>query len=79
MQTFSFLGDAQGGSWLRGALRGSLLGRQRGLLAAVAGLAVAALAIYLATGVNFFKLTNLLNIARGFSMLEHRRPSARPS
>ena len=42
---------------------------ERGLYVAVAGLLAAALAIYIATGVNFFKLTNLLNIARGFSML----------
>lgn len=42
---------------------------ERGLYLAVGGLLAAALVIYLATGVNFFKLTNLLNIARGFSML----------
>jgi ribose/xylose/arabinose/galactoside ABC-type transport system permease subunit len=42
---------------------------ERGLYLAVGGLLAAALVIYLATGVNFFKPTNLLNIARGFSML----------
>src|SRR5512136_1327159 len=42
---------------------------ERGLYFALAGLVAAALAIYFATGANFFKFTNLLNIARGFSML----------
>jgi ribose/xylose/arabinose/galactoside ABC-type transport system permease subunit len=36
---------------------------------ALGALLVAALAVFLATGVNFFKATNLLNIAKGFSML----------
>jgi ribose/xylose/arabinose/galactoside ABC-type transport system permease subunit len=52
-----------------GALAGTRIRSQRGLFLAVAALLVAALAIYFATGVNFFKPTNLLNIARGFSML----------
>jgi ribose/xylose/arabinose/galactoside ABC-type transport system permease subunit len=52
-----------------GALVGTRARNQRGLYLAVAALLAAALAIYLATGVNFFKPTNLLNIARGFSML----------
>jgi ribose/xylose/arabinose/galactoside ABC-type transport system permease subunit len=42
---------------------------QRGLYIAVAALLVAALVIFLSTGINFFKPTNILNIARGFSML----------
>ncbi|MBN1834533.1 MAG: ABC transporter permease [Spirochaetales bacterium] len=41
----------------------------QGLYIAVAALVVAALVIFLTTGVNFFKFTNLLNIARSFSML----------
>jgi ribose transport system permease protein len=51
------------------ALAGTRIRSQRGLFLAVAALLAAALAIYFATGVNFFKPTNLLNIARGFSML----------
>lgn len=47
----------------------SRIRNQRGLLVALAALLAAALAVYLATGVNFFKATNLLNIAKGFSML----------
>jgi ribose transport system permease protein len=53
---------------VRKAARAGAAG-ERGLYFAVAGLMAAALAIYLTTGVNFFKITNLLNIARGFSML----------
>ncbi len=41
----------------------------QGLYAAVALLLAAALVIYLITGVNFFRITNLLNVARSFSML----------
>ena len=41
----------------------------QGLYAAVTALLLAALIIYLATGVNFFRITNLLNVARTFSML----------
>lgn len=52
-----------------GARAGSRIRSQQGLFIAVAALLVAALAIFLTTGVNFFKPTNLLNIARGFSML----------
>jgi ribose/xylose/arabinose/galactoside ABC-type transport system permease subunit len=52
-----------------GARAGSRIRSQQGLFIAVAALFVAALAIFLTTGVNFFKPTNLLNIARGFSML----------
>ena len=69
MQTSSFLKDAQGGTGVLGALRGKWLEHHRGLLAAVGGLVLAALAVQFATGINFFKLTNLLKIARGFSML----------
>ncbi len=69
MQSFSFPGDAQAGNAFRAALGSRLFRRQRGLLAAVAGLVVAALVIQLVTGVNFFKLSNLLNLARGFSTL----------
>jgi len=69
MQIVSFLGGAQGGASPLGSLVGQALRRHRGLLAAVAALVVAALAIHLATGINFFKATNLLNIARSFSML----------
>jgi ribose/xylose/arabinose/galactoside ABC-type transport system permease subunit len=68
MQSFSFLGDAKAGTGLLGALRGRL-GSQRGLLAAVGLLAVAALVVQAVTGVSFFKVSNLLNVARGFSML----------
>lgn len=56
-----------------GAMLGSLastkIRNQRGLVIALAALLAAALAVFLATGVNFFKATNLLNIAKGFSML----------
>lgn len=41
----------------------------QGLYAAVAVLLLAALIIFLITGVNFFRITNLLNVARSFSML----------
>jgi len=41
----------------------------QGLYAAVMLLLIAALVIYLVTGVNFFRITNLLNVARSFSML----------
>ncbi len=51
------------------ALAGRKIRNQEGLYAAVAGLLAAALVIYISTGVNFFKATNILNIARGFSML----------
>jgi ribose transport system permease protein len=54
---------------MAGKTAGAVIAGERGLYFAVAGLLAAAGAIYLATGVNFFKLTNLLNIARGFSML----------
>ena len=52
-----------------GTLAAGKIRNQRGLLIAIGALLVAALGVYLATGVNFFKPTNLLNIARGFSML----------
>jgi ribose/xylose/arabinose/galactoside ABC-type transport system permease subunit len=52
-----------------GALAAGKIRNQRGLLIAIAALLVAALVVFLVTGVNFFKATNLLNIARGFSML----------
>lgn len=52
-----------------GALAAGKVRNQRGLLIAVGALLVAALSVFLATGVNFFKPSNLLNIARGFSML----------
>jgi ribose/xylose/arabinose/galactoside ABC-type transport system permease subunit len=52
-----------------GALTAAKIRNQRGLLIAIAALLAAALAVFLATGVNFFRPTNLLNIARGFSML----------
>ncbi len=52
-----------------GALIGRRMRTQRGLVLAVAGLLAAALVIFLSTGINFFKPTNLLNIARGFSLL----------
>jgi ribose transport system permease protein len=48
---------------------GKRIRNQEGLYIAVAVLLAAALVITLTTGVNFFKLTNILNIARGFSML----------
>ena len=51
------------------ALAGRKIRNQEGLYAAVAALLAAALVIYISTGVNFFKATNILNIARGFSML----------
>jgi ribose/xylose/arabinose/galactoside ABC-type transport system permease subunit len=54
---------------MAGKAAGAGIAGERGLYFAVAGLLAAAGAIYLATGVNFFKFTNLLNIARGFSML----------
>jgi len=54
---------------MAGKAVGARIASERGLYLAVGGLLAAALVIYLATGVNFFKLTNLLNIARGFSML----------
>ena len=54
---------------MTGKAAGAVIAGERGLYFAVAGLLAAAGAIYLATGVNFFKFTNLLNIARGFSML----------
>ena len=41
----------------------------QGLYAAVGLLLIAALVIFLITGVNFFRITNLLNVARSFSML----------
>ena len=69
MQTSSFLKDAQGGTGVLGALRGKWLEHHRGLLAAVGGLVLAALAVQFATGINFFKITNLLNVARAFSTL----------
>ena len=52
-----------------GALTAGKIRNQRGLVIALGVLLVAALVVFLATGVNFFKATNLLNIARGFSML----------
>ncbi|HVP19997.1 MAG TPA: ABC transporter permease [Spirochaetia bacterium] len=51
------------------ATAGRRIRNQEGLYVAVAGLLAAALVIYLSTGVNFFKPTNILDIARGFSML----------
>lgn len=54
---------------MAGKAVGARMASERGLYLAVGGLLAAALVIYLATGVNFFKPTNLLNIARGFSML----------
>lgn len=41
----------------------------KGLFIALVVLLIAALIIFIITGVNFFKLTNLLNMARSFSML----------
>jgi ribose transport system permease protein len=41
----------------------------KGLYLAVGALLIAALVINFTTGINFFKFTNLLNIARSFSML----------
>jgi ribose transport system permease protein len=52
-----------------GELTAGKIRNQRGLVIALGVLLVAALAVFLATGVNFFKATNLLNIAKGFSML----------
>jgi ribose/xylose/arabinose/galactoside ABC-type transport system permease subunit len=52
-----------------GALVSGKIRNQRGLMIALGVLLAAALAVFLATGVNFFKATNLLNIAKGFSML----------
>ncbi len=52
-----------------GTLAAGKIRNQRGLVIALGALLVAALAVFLATGVNFFKATNLLNIAKGFSML----------
>lgn len=43
--------------------------RYQGLYIAVALLLVAALGVYIVTGVNFFGIGNLLNVARSFSML----------
>jgi ribose/xylose/arabinose/galactoside ABC-type transport system permease subunit len=57
------------GANMVGQAAGSRARSERGLYIAVGGLLVAALVIFLASGVNFFKFTNLLNIARGFSML----------
>jgi ribose/xylose/arabinose/galactoside ABC-type transport system permease subunit len=51
------------------ALASRRIRSQEGLYAAVGALLVAALVIYLSTGINFFKATNILNIARGFSLL----------
>ena len=48
---------------------GKRIRSQQGLAIAVAVLVLAALLIYISTGVNFFKPSNVLNIARGFSML----------
>jgi len=48
---------------------GTRVRNQRGLLIAVGALLAAALVILLTTGVNFFKPTNILNVARTFSML----------
>jgi ribose/xylose/arabinose/galactoside ABC-type transport system permease subunit len=69
MRSFTFLGDAKAGTGVLGALKARLVGSQRGLLAAVGLLVLAALAIQVATGVSFFRVSNLLNVARGFSML----------
>jgi ribose/xylose/arabinose/galactoside ABC-type transport system permease subunit len=52
-----------------GALASAKIRNQRGLVIALAALLAAALVVFLVTGVNFFKATNLLNIAKGFSML----------
>jgi len=62
-------GRAQTRAAMIGALAAGKIRNQRGLLIAIAALVVAALVVFLVTGVNFFKATNLLNIARGFSML----------
>ncbi len=43
--------------------------RNKGLYMALAGLLVAAVVINFATGVNFFKLSNLLNVTRSFCIL----------
>jgi len=69
MHAFSFRGEAGAGARVLGTLADRALGRHRGLFAAVALLGLAALAVYAGTGVNFFKASNLLNVARGFSML----------
>jgi len=69
MHAFSFRGEAGARAGVLGTLADRALGRHRGLFAAVAGLGLAAVAVYAGTGVNFFKASNLLNVARGFSML----------
>jgi ribose/xylose/arabinose/galactoside ABC-type transport system permease subunit len=43
--------------------------KNKGLYVALAGLLVAAVVINFATGVNFFKLSNLLNVTRSFCIL----------
>ena len=54
---------------LLASLAGRRIRNQEGLSMTVAALLVAALVVYLSTGVNFFKATNILNMARGFSLL----------
>ena len=43
--------------------------RNKGLYVALAGLLIAAIVINFATGVNFFKISNLLNVTRSFCIL----------
>ena len=43
--------------------------RNKGLYVALAALLVAAIVINFATGVNFFKISNLLNVTRSFCVL----------
>jgi ribose/xylose/arabinose/galactoside ABC-type transport system permease subunit len=69
MQTFSTAGASRVRNGLLGLFREARVGKQRGLLAAVGALVLAALVVQSVTGVNFFKVTNLLNVARGFSTL----------
>lgn len=43
--------------------------RNKGLYVALAGLLIGAIVINFATGVNFFKISNLLNVTRSFCIL----------
>jgi ribose transport system permease protein len=55
---------------MRLRLQGNLTGKSNvGLYAVLAILLLAALVINFVTGVNFYKITNLLNVARSFSLL----------
>jgi ribose transport system permease protein len=51
------------------ALTSRIVGKNQGLYAALGILLLSAVVINFATGVNFFRISNLLNVTRSFCML----------